>query len=224
MEGKLKSVTGRQALPKRACRPFLALVLCLLCVAVSLALLQPAALACSGCAFNYPWLHSFPTDEELAQATAEFFREYATRQAGSGAAFGWTDYWHLRLERPGVEEQYKIVEVILCFKEEPAAGSATGSASYHFTTLAFDREKGYFFWPHSMGSFDDRGKLEAYLDEYVINRLAATEVREAGKPAAAAPPRQTPGNELLLVLLAVVLGVLLLTSRARHKAGQGQGR
>ena len=171
-------------------------------------LIMPAAWACSGCTVNYPFLHSFPSDEELTQATANFVQQYSANMLDKQREISIGEQWHIKLEKPGIEEQYNIIEVILCFKEE-LKDAGTTQTSYNFTMLAYDEDTGYYFWPYSMGSFPQREDLDAYIEEYVISRLKDQSVVQLPGPDSSKVGK-TAASWVIIKALFILLSLTLV--------------
>ena len=126
--------------------------------------------------------------------------------------------WHIKLEKPGIEEQYNIIEVILCFKEE-LNDAGTAQTSYHYTMLAYNEEKGYFFWPYSMGFFPHREELDAYIEEYVIRRLKNQRVVQLPGPDSPEVGK-TKVSWGIIKALFILLSLTLVSFRIKAKKGK----
>lgn len=216
-----QAIAGKQRPLKRARRAGVAAAILVLILIIITVPLLPAALACGGCEVNYPFLHSFPSEEELAQATAHFFEEYSANMLQRYEQIKIEDKWHIKLEKPGIKDEYDTIEVILCFKEELTDNGIT-RVGYHFTMLAEDAEGGYYFWPYSMGSFEQREGLDAYIEEYVVSRLKDQRVVEA-PGSGSSQAGQTPANRGFLNALFILLGLTLISFGVRRRIGRKKG-
>lgn len=176
-----------------------------------------SALACGGCAENYPFLHNFPTDGEITEAKVKFVEEYTASMLQVYRDITIVDTWQIKLKRPGIEKQDSVVDVILCFKEEHSEGGVK-SASYHYTMIAYDESGGFFFWPYSMGSFASREKLDDFLREHVIERSDNLQVVESGNLGSLLSEQKVWG--FLLIAMLILVGLTLAFLKIRAKAGQ----
>jgi len=55
----------------------------------------PSASACGGCAENYPFLHSFPTDREISEAKVIFVEEYTASMLQEYRDITIVDMWQI---------------------------------------------------------------------------------------------------------------------------------
>lgn len=181
-----------------------------------LALTPTTALACGGCSEDhYPWMHNFPTDEELNAATTKFKQEYVSQ---INEDFTITEMWYLKMERPGNEEQDGTIDVILGFKEElNEAGVLT--SKYHYTSISYAEDEGFFFWPYTMGSFDSREKLDGYIEEYIVGNPQSKQVVSPVVPVNLNSLQQSSGISGIFVLQALLaaFGMIFVTLTIRKK-------
>lgn len=196
----------------------------LLMIFLGLVLAPSPAKACSSCAVHYPWIHSFPTDAELEKATIDFLEQYYADNLHENKASSILAMWFYKLKNPGVAEQYNTFEVIISFKEQPTEGDET-TTNYHYTSLSYCEDRGFYFWPYLMGSFTHREGLEAYLEEYVIRlplyseNVELVELKDLslGYMQPQSPrERLIPRPKLFVLTVAfVALNMVLVTSTVR---------
>ncbi len=146
-----------------------AIALIIFMILITPALVPSAAQACSGCAVFYPWMHRFPTGDELKGATVKFIDNYYADKLKNSQEGSITKMWYLKIENPETGGQRNTFEVILCFKEV-FNKNGVRTASYHYTTISYCEDRGFYFWPYLMGSFQHGDELDAYIEEYVIRQ------------------------------------------------------
>ena len=177
--------------------------------------LPAPALSCGGCAANYPFMHEFPNDQELAAATAKFVEEYSAKRMQKYDDITITETWFVKLERPGIEEQYNTIEVILGFQDEAIVADET-ITGYHYTMIAYAEDEGFYFWPYAVASFSTREQLDNYLQEFVIETIKNQQVVETS--LAATQDQHSSGTaRIILLALLVVLGAILLILTVKAK-------
>ena len=149
----------------------------ILMILVTSALVPSATHACSGCAVFYPWMHRFPTGDELEMATVDFVNNYHADKLKNNQEATITEMWYLKIENPGAGGQTNTYEVILCYKEE-FNSNGEETASYHFTSISYCEDRGFYFWPYLMGSFAHEYEMDSYIEEYVIRQSQSSKVVE----------------------------------------------
>ena len=213
-----KYATGTKAQRKPVYKIILVAIIIFFATVV---LFPPAALACGGCAENYPFLHEFPTSEELDAATGKFMQEYVSQISED---FTITEMWHINMERSASEELNRTIEVILGFKEEVREAGVT-NAVYNFTAISYAEGEGFFFWPYTMASFNSREKLDAYIETYIVGNPQGKQV--AGPPVPvnmdSLPQRDSSGSagipvrQVLFIAIGLAFVTLTVTTIKKRK-------
>lgn len=146
-----------------------ALVITAVAASLVFAVSFSTAMACSGCEVHYPWMHRLPTAGELEAATLDFVEDYHAAALENKQDVAIAHIWYLTIANPGITEQHDTFDVIACLKAD--MGNATHkTTAYHYTTLSYCVNDGFYFWPHLHGSFMQREDMERYLEEYIIRR------------------------------------------------------
>jgi hypothetical protein len=164
-------------------------------------------------------LHSFPTAGEITESKVKFVEEYTASMPQEYRDVTIADTWHIKLKRPGIEQQDSVVDVILCYKEEINKGGVK-STNYHYTMIAYDKSRGFFFWPYSMGSFASREKLDTFLREHLIERSDNLQIVEAGNLAGLLSGLDQKPWGLPLIALLILVCITLAYRKIRAKTGQ----